>query len=878
MTDRIAAALADRYRLERELGQGGMATVYLAEDLKHDRKVAIKVLKPELAAVLGADRFVQEIKTTAALSHPHILPLFDSGEAGGFLYYVMPYIEGETIRDRLNRETQLGVEEAVRITVEVADALDYAHRHGVIHRDIKPENILLHDGRAMVMDFGIALAVSAAAGGRMTETGLSLGTPHYMSPEQATADKDLTNRSDLYSLGSVLYEMLTGDPPHTASSAQAIIMKIVTEDAAPVTRLRKNVPSNVAAAVARSLERLPADRFETAKAFAEALTNPGFTARVGGTLGLSPGAAPRRSFLVASLVVAVLLLGGLAAWGWLRPEPRAPVARFLVSVPDSQPLARGPYAGLQITADGRRLGYLGVGADGVVRVFVRDFAAFDALPVTGSERADGFAFSPDGKEMMVLADGQLRRTGWSGAAPRTIGDSALAGGIVWGDDGFVYFTDLAGNLVRRAAAGGPVERMAETSGRELRAWLDVFPGGRAGLVLETPPAVTGREPTVAILDFSTGTTRPLVRGAKAVYRAGLVVFGRSDGTLWAGPFDLHRLAFLREPIQVGRAGVRVAHVRDLLFAVSGTGTLIYLLPSPHGMSPVRLGRDGRQVPYPFTAPFSLGPRLSPEGRRLAATLSDGPASDVYVVDLPTGSTTRLTFDRASGYPEWSPDGRRVGYYSLADSTYRLLWRVADASAPAEQLIRGPWRPIEVAFLPGGRAFITREGDRSTTDNADLIRYDRAGDSLTRTPLTRTPANERSPMISPDGRYVAYVSDEGGSDQIYVRETRPSDEVWRVSPDGGREPLWGRSGRELFYRGRGQLIRVGVRTSPSFAVTEPARELFPAGAFLENLNHTAYGILPGDTAFVFVRAAPSDDRVAVVLNWTAEVKAQLAGKR
>ncbi|MDZ4259989.1 MAG: serine/threonine-protein kinase, partial [Gemmatimonadales bacterium] len=262
--DRLAAALADRYRLERELGQGGMATVYLAEDIKHKRKVAIKVLKPELAAVLGAERFVQEITTTAALQHPHILPLFDSGAVvvdtargdpaalatlggGGalpttHLYYVMPFIDGETLRAKLDRETQLGIDEAVRIATDVASALHYAHTHGVIHRDIKPENILLHDGRPMVADFGIALAVSAAAGGRMTETGLSLGTPHYMSPEQATAEKEITARSDVYSLGSVLYEMLTGNPPHTGANAQQIIMKIVTEDAAPVTRLRRSVP------------------------------------------------------------------------------------------------------------------------------------------------------------------------------------------------------------------------------------------------------------------------------------------------------------------------------------------------------------------------------------------------------------------------------------------------------------------------------------------------------------------------------------------------------------------------------------------------------------------------------------------------------------
>jgi tRNA A-37 threonylcarbamoyl transferase component Bud32 len=313
-TDRLNAALAGRYRLERELGQGGMATVYLAADLKHDRQVAIKVLKPELAAVLGAERFVVEIKTTAALQHPHILPLFDSGQADGFLYYVMPYVEGETLRSKLDREKQLGIEEAVRITTEVADALDYAHRHGVIHRDIKPENILLHDGRPVVADFGIALAVSAAAGGRMTETGLSLGTPHYMSPEQATAEKEITARSDVYSLASVLYEMLAGQPPHLGGSAQQIIMKIIAEPVAEVTSLRKSVPANVAAALMKALEKLPADRFETAKAFGEALQNPHFT-----TQGLSAAGSGgdtvarwKRRFYVASAACALLAVATLA--------------------------------------------------------------------------------------------------------------------------------------------------------------------------------------------------------------------------------------------------------------------------------------------------------------------------------------------------------------------------------------------------------------------------------------------------------------------------------------------------------------------------------------------------------------------------------------
>ncbi len=222
-TSTLQAALAGRYRIERELGVGGMAIVYLAQDLRHDRRVAVKVLRPELAAILGAERFLQEIKTTANLQHPHILGLLDSGEVEGLLWYAMPYVEGESLRSRLQREKQLPVDDALRIAREVGVALDYAHRHGVIHRDIKPENILLNDGQALVSDFGIALAVSAAGGGRMTETGMSLGTPQYMSPEQAMGERELTARSDVYALGCVVYEMLVGEPPFTGATAQQIL-------------------------------------------------------------------------------------------------------------------------------------------------------------------------------------------------------------------------------------------------------------------------------------------------------------------------------------------------------------------------------------------------------------------------------------------------------------------------------------------------------------------------------------------------------------------------------------------------------------------------------------------------------------------------------
>jgi serine/threonine-protein kinase len=313
---RLTAALADRYRIERELGQGGMATVYLAEDLKHHRKVAVKVLRPELAAVLGAERFLAEIKVTANLQHPNLLPLFDSGEAGGFLYYVMPYVEGETLRARLGRERQLPVEDVIRLVTLLANALDYAHAQGVIHRDLKPENILLQAGQPVIADFGIALAVAQAGGSRVTETGLSLGTPHYMSPEQAAGDRELDARSDQYALGAVTYELLSGEPPHTGPTAQAIIARLMTETPRSLRATRPAVPVAVDLAVGRALAKSPADRFASCGAFAQALV-VGITSRAA---GVADATAPRRRawWVVGAISLVALSAAGLGLTRYLR--------------------------------------------------------------------------------------------------------------------------------------------------------------------------------------------------------------------------------------------------------------------------------------------------------------------------------------------------------------------------------------------------------------------------------------------------------------------------------------------------------------------------------------------------------------------------------
>ncbi len=381
----LLATLAQHYTIERQAGVGGMATVYVARDLKHDRHVALKVLKPELAALLGVERFLSEIRVTAHLQHPHILPLFDSGQAGGLIYYVMPHVEGESLRQRLEREKQLPLETAIEITRAVASALDYAHRHGVIHRDIKPENILFQDGQAVVADFGIALALSAAGGSRLTETGLSLGTPQYMSPEQATGDRALDARSDIYSLAAVLYEMLAGEPPHTGPTVQSVIAKVLTDRPRPLRTLRDAVPPPLEAAVQKALAKVPADRFASAAQFAEALTHSSAT----GTLEVATAGEHRpraRGLAIVPWALAVLATGA-AAWGWLRAPatpPAPPVVRFsLAFQPGFQPLdSRG--SSLALSPDGSRIVYVGSDSLGGTWLFSRGLEHLDPALIPGT--------------------------------------------------------------------------------------------------------------------------------------------------------------------------------------------------------------------------------------------------------------------------------------------------------------------------------------------------------------------------------------------------------------------------------------------------------------------------------------------------------------
>jgi eukaryotic-like serine/threonine-protein kinase len=903
MTDtivRLTSALSDRYAIKEELGQGGMATVYLAEDLKHDRKVAIKVLRPELAAVLGAERFVQEIKTTAALQHPNILPLFDSGLAGGtgggveFLYYVMPFIDGETLRDKLNRETQLGIEEAVRITTEIADALNYAHGENVIHRDIKPENILLHNGRPMVADFGIALAVSAAAGGRMTETGLSLGTPHYMSPEQATAEKDITSRSDIYSLGSVLYEMLTGEPPHTGSSAQQIIMKIVTDHPRPVEELRKSVPANVAAATAVALAKLPADRFASAEAFRAALANPSF--RLDPTESFVALAYKRhdRTFLRALGVLAVVL-ALVAAWGWFRPTPiSAPALRLRLAFPPDQavvtdaPSIFGVGAQLALSPDGSVLVYSGPRDQGGTQLWARPLNEIDARPLPGTENAVDPTFSPAGDLVAFMTvDNRLKVVPVDGGPAVTIADSGFVWGtgLSWGDDGMLYTSDGVGtyHTVAISYDDRTIRRITRPeSARRDQGFVFPYalPGGEALLVRRFPEMGSYADMQLAAVSIETGDVTDLGIPAVGTFYVdpGYLGVVQDGGTLVMIPFDASRLTFTGPPV-AAEEGIMISVWGQASVSVSRSGTLAYHTGTVIHQRPALVSRNGqiRDIDAPWSAGLLWTLSLSPDGQRLAVSITnDAGHTNIWINELGTRNVSQFTAGTARSFrASWYPDDESILFLSNRRGLPEVYRKPADAGGAAVLVLSADQRIEEVAWSRDTTWMLYRT---ESEDGRRRILGIRPGVDTAATPLSPAASDSYTPALSPDDRLLAYVSlAEGGRiPETYVQPFPGSaDARVRISTDGGTEPRWSHSGRELFYRNTlNQLVAVEVGPGPgiSFGV----REVILGGAsFLPDAGGRGYDVLPGDSVFAVIRTSVSDEgSLVLVTNWWEELKKRL----
>ena len=764
---RLSAALADRFVIERELGTGGMAIVYLARERKHDREVALKVLRPEIAAQLGAERFLNEIKITARLDHPHILTLIDSGESDGFLWYAQPYIRGESLRDRLRRETQLGVDEALAITRQAASALASAHQHGVIHRDIKPENILLHEGEAMLADFGIALALREAGADRLTQTGMSLGTPQYMSPEQATGERHIDARSDVYSLGAVLYEMLAGEAPHSGPTAQAIVAKLLTERPTRLRAIRASVPPGVDDAVAKALEKTPADRFHDATEFAASLHR-----------GAVPSALPaRRREVMIGVGVAVLV--AVVAFG-ISLLVHRDSSGFAIG--RSEQLTADPGLEIQpaLSPDGRLVAYA-AGTAARMRVFIRPVGAgagSRTIPLSDDATAVEIQprWSPDGTRLLFLTRGGVSVAPALGGASRSVVPPAGANSVasaVWSPDGREIAFARGDSLLVVPMEGGALRLIATGADLHSCTWA---PHGRwiacVSLNSESvrPGTTFGNIAPSAILLFPTNggsairVAEPRAFNQSPVFSPdGLSLFFLSNRD---GPRDVYALSLSSsgqprgEPVRLstGLGAISISLAADgrrLAYAVYGARANIWSLPIPAGAPVTAAGA----IPVTSGNQVIEAMRVSRDGRWLVYDSDVRGNADIYRVPIvrgasAAGSPEQLTNDPADEFAgDLSPDGSAIAYHSWRTGTRDIEVKPLNGG-PVERVTDTPAQESYPVWSPDGGAVVFFDQMRPF----ELLVAHRGPDGRWSKPVALASLAFDADW-SPDGRWISYVRSE-----------------------------------------------------------------------------------------------------------------------
>jgi eukaryotic-like serine/threonine-protein kinase len=729
----LSLAFDGRYRVERELGAGGMATVYLADDLRHQRRVAIKVLRPELAAALGAERFLREITTTASLRHPHIVPLYDSGEGHGILYYVMPFVEGESLADRLRREKQLPLHDALRIAGEVADALSYAHGRGVIHRDIKPENILLESGHAVVADFGIAQAIDVAGGSRLTGTGVAIGTPAYMSPEQVAGEKDLDARSDVYALACLLYEMLAGQPPFTGPTPESVLHQHLIANPPPVTQMRPAVPAEVAASLQRALLKTPADRFSSVSQFADAL------ARGETQTGHSPDATEasvRRRRLIAVGAIAVVVVGVTVA---VLTARRAPPS---IQLGRRTPVTVDPGLELDpaLSPDGRLVAYSG--AQGVLTMRQTDGGTPVQVIRETDSRGRWPAWLPDGQRLVFVSPRGIEVVAALGGAPRLLVEEArLERGVTVAPDGRTFAFVSHDSLFAAPLDGGPRRLVARGYEMHSPSWSPdgqwiAFVQGNIQFITMSDLGNSAHS-GIWLAPASGGTPRRVTderslhaSPAWASARSLLYVSDQDGGR------DAYALAITGDGSPRGNAARITTGLNPHALAVSRDGSRLaysaftetsnaWSLPIP----------DTGSVSVSTAVPETQGNQLienigvSHDGTWLGYSVDQGGTSQVYRVRRNTkdAKPQQVTSDSSASYwVAWSPDGKEVAFHRF----------------------RGDRRQVFVSPIEGGVAV----------------------------PVTDGSEDERSPEWSPDGRRLMLLANWGTRGALHI-VTRTSNGRW-----------------------------------------------------------------------------------------------------
>jgi eukaryotic-like serine/threonine-protein kinase len=895
------------YTIVEPLGAGGMGEVYRAIDTRLGRTVAIKVLRIDSHERSRRERFEREARAVSRFNHPHICALYDVGDENGLPYFVMEYVEGETLARRLRRGP-LPLAEVLRYAIQIADALEHAHRAGVVHRDLKPANVMLTRSGAKLLDFGLAQLnvdrnTSSRDGGdgheTVTEEGTVVGTVSYMSPEQLQGNK-IDARSDIFAFGAVVYEMTTGQRAFDGATKANVIAAVLERNPAPVSAGRAAVDSGEAtpplldAIVARCLSKDLDQRWQTASDLRHALTwiadgvaDP--TPPRATTAGHRSAWRPRDYLVGAALLVLVALLSTV----WLRSTTSAPsasqqIVRTSLVFPGGHNLSRryGNDYPLAVSPDGTRLAYIAADSERE-QVYVRDLGELDAKPIPGSTGARHPFFSADGKWLAFFAGNQLLKVAVAGGALQRICElpGVSSSGGSWGpNDTIVFSADRLG-LFKVSAAGGTPQLLDSTAGAR---WPDILPDGET--VLFTRPngiyaiSLDGTHSrTLARVNSEVAGAGPPVLGEAGIAQArflptGHVVYGQDPGAIRAVSVDKSSLRLRGTPVPLVDGVYRASSGTTMYFAVSRSGLLVYA-PEYQRRTLVWVDRLGRSTPITSDLERFRIPRLSPDGRRIAVAIDDETRrADIWIYDAASRSRTRLTMSGVNLANVWTPDGTRVTHSGGAPRG-QLVVESAGGDGARQILLEDPPAPLRdqptysSAWSTDGHHLLFWTVDRVTGQDLWAIQNGKPR------PLFTTPANEKFGMFSPAGNWIAYQSDESGRDEVYIARFPDLTDKTAVSTRGGGYPVWSADGRELFYRQGTAMMAVPVDVSGTLKVG-PAELLFDDPSYVGTSGDLRYDVSRDGRQFVTPKAddASTSRQLIIVQNWSAEVARRVLASR
>ncbi|HUR35770.1 MAG TPA: protein kinase [Vicinamibacterales bacterium] len=866
------------YEILSLLGEGGMGAVYKARDTRLDRSVAIKVLSDQISHdPQFKDRFQREARVISQLEHPNICPLYDVGEEGGSSYLVMQYLEGETLGAALATGA-MAVTTAMKIALEIAAALEKAHRAGIVHRDLKPGNIMLTRQGAKLLDFGLAAITSARTASvmsalpttppKITQRGTIMGTFQYMAPEQVEG-QDADARSDIFAFGAVLFEMLTGRPAFQGKTQASLIGAILRDEPEPVSQIMPLIPPAISRVVKTCLAKDPDDRFQTMHDVSLQLQ---WAIEGGSQAGVpAPVAARRRVRERGAWITAgvfALVAAGLAARILTAPAPPSPrTMRFEMPVPEGVVAIDAP----RVSPDGQYIAFNATDSTGVTRIWLRQMSAVAARPMAGTEGTTRPFWSPDSRFLAFFAEGKLKKIDIAGGPAQKICDAPGGADGTWSPEGVILYDGTANDPIRRvsAAGGTPVEVVKPDPNRNQASvgWPEFLPDGRHYLYLSIGQKREDSMYRVGQLDAADSVEVAASQTQVVFAPPGRLLFVR-DGTLVAQPFDPVTLKTSGDAVplaeRIGTDTVGLAR-----FSVSREGTLAYRTGETNGRL-VWVDRAGREVETLGDPGLYGDPALSPDGTRLAYNQVDPRSgkSDVWIRDLARGVSSRFTFgDGNNGASVWTPDGSHVVFLSVKADRSEILQKPATGQGEEVVLVKSAGQMLPVSFTRDGRYLAYSDQGKDT--NLDLKALPTFGDRAP-LPIAVTPFVEALPRFSPDGRFVAYRSNESGRNEIYVRTFPEATGKWQVSVNGGGDPQWRSDGKEIFFRGIDQrLMAADIQLQGTFQAGSP-HMLFPAntqaGAGLRN----RYDASRDGQRFITV-APQSREAIGpttVVLNWDA----------